>query len=157
MTIFEAILAGDISGVTDALRANPECVNDRLAEPKGGLSLLDAVRTNRELGNACGEHGWTPLHFLAALGVETKSSHAQIAEELCAKGADVNARTGPGWTPIHIIAINGTKESLGVAKCLIQHGADLGATTKHGADWRLLWQHGQEILELLSHHSQKYA
>lgn len=157
MRIFEAILAGDIAGVGDAIRANPECVNARLAEPKNGLSLRDAVRANRECVNARDEHGWTPLHLVAALGVETKPSHAHIAEELCTKGADVNARTGPGWTPIHIIAINGTRESLDVAKCLIQHGADLGATTKHGSDWKLLWQHGQEILELLSRHSQSSA
>jgi len=155
MTIFEAILAADVAGVGDALRANPQCVNARLPEPKSGLSVLDAVRANAECVNARDEHGWTPLHLVAALGVETKPSHAHIAEELCAKGGDVNARTGLGWTPIHIIAMHGTKESLGVAKCLIQHGADLGATTKHGANWRLLWQHGQEILELLSRHSQR--
>lgn len=130
MTIFEAIRAGDIAGVKDAVRANPECVNAR------------------------DERGCTPLHLVAALGIETKPSHAQIAEELIANGADMNARfTGPDWTPIHIIAFHGTKESLGVAKCLIQHGADLGATDKLGADWRLIWQHGHEIWELLSRHS----
>ncbi len=153
MTIFEAILAGDIAGVRDALRANPECVNARLAEPVSKLSLLDAVQANRECVSARDEHGWTPLHLVAALGVKTNPSHAHIAEELIANGADMNARTGPGWTPIHIISINGTKESLGVAKCLIQHGADLGAKTDSGADWKLLWQHGHEIRELLSNYS----
>jgi len=157
MTIFEVILAGDIGGVRDALRANRECVNARLVEPKSGFSLPDAVRAYRECVIALKGNGWTPLHLVAALGVETKPSHAHITEELIAHGADVNARTGLGWTPIHIIAINGTKESLGVAKCLIQHGADLGATTVHGSDWRLLWQHGEEILELFSHHSQRSA
>lgn len=135
MTIFEAIRAGDIAEVKDALRAKPECVNAR------------------------DEHGWTPLHLIAALGIDTKPSHMHISEELIANGADINARTAhrPGWTPVHIIALHGTKESLGVAKCLIQHGADLGATDQNGLDWRGIWQHGHEIRELLSHHSQGNA
>lgn len=133
MTIFEAIRAGDIARAKDAVRATPECVNAR------------------------GEHGWTPLHLIAALGIDTKPSHVHIAEELIANGADTNARTSnpPGWTPIHIIAMQGTKESLEVAKCLIRHGADLAATDKNGLDWSGIWQHGHEIRELLSRHSPK--
>ena len=157
MTIFEAILESDIVGATDALKADSECVGARLEVPKDGHSLLDAVLAYRKRANVCDERGWTPLHLLAALGVETNQAHAHIAEKLCGLGADVNARTGLGWTPIHIIAMHGTKESLEVAKCLIKHGADLKATAENGSNWRLLWRHGQEIFELLSHHDNRSA
>lgn len=157
MNIFEAIRAGDLASVRDAIQAEPKCVSARLPAPSSVKSLSDAVNDYREHGDTPDPHGWTPLHLLASLGVNTTPCHADIVEELIAHGADVDARTGLGWTAIHFIAIHGTKESLAVAKCLLRHGANLAATTEYGADWRILWKHGTEILELFSGQDQATA
>jgi len=92
---------------------------------------------------------WTLLHYLAALGYETLPVHSTMALELIRAGADVNCRTLLGWTPLIIIAMQGQKEAVSLAKILIEHNADVGAVDKHGWDWSLHWQHGEEIQAVL--------
>ena len=93
---------------------------------------------------------WTLLHYIAAQGVDSSSSHAVIASLLINAGADPNARTILGWTPLHVIASNGSAESVPVARVLLENGGDVQATTKDGMSWEMFWQHGQEIYDLLS-------
>jgi ankyrin repeat protein len=124
--IFSAIRNADLDLVKKCLRNNPDCVKAR-----------------EELDR-------TPLHTISSQGKGTLPVHVEIAELLIAHGADVNARSLRGWTPILCIAVNGSKQSVGVGKCLIDHGADLDAKDLSGSGWQSLWQHGQEVLELLT-------
>lgn len=94
-------------------------------------------------------NGWTLLHHLASLGNKTLPVHSIMAAELIRAGADVNCRTVLGWTPIHMIAMQGQKEATQLAKGLIALGADLTAVDKYGADWKMHWQHGTEIRDVL--------
>jgi hypothetical protein len=89
------------------------------------------------------------LHHLASLGNKTLPVHSIMAAELIRAGADVNCRTVLGWTPIHMIAMQGQKEATQLAKGLIALGADLTAVDKYGADWKMHWQHGTEIRDVL--------
>jgi hypothetical protein len=98
-------------------------------------------------------NGWTLLQHLAALGNEALPVHAKMAEELLSLGADVNCRTMLGWTPLHFIAINGQAQTVELAKVLIAHGLDLTAVDNQGRDWKLYWQHGKEIYDLLENAS----
>ncbi len=89
---------------------------------------------------------WTPLHYLASQGTDTRDSHTGIAKILFEFGANPNAKTRLGWTPLHMIAINGAAESLEILKLLFDHGADPFLTSGDGiSTWRIFWQHGIEI------------
>lgn len=69
--------------------------------------------------------GETPLHAAIA------ERHADIAELLVHKGADVNARnTMSGFTPLHFLAVNMHDGKL--AELLIQKGADVNAKDQAG-------------------------
>ena len=72
-------------------------------------------------------------------------------------GATVEAKTPRGWTPLHLIAINGAKESIGVLEKLIAHRANPFAIADDGvSNWRMLWQHGKEIFDLLDQYEKQY-
>jgi hypothetical protein len=127
-TLLRTIKSGDLDSFRCFLDANPSAVNAK--QPPYSSTLL---------------------HDLAALGRETLPVHARMADELIIAGADVNCRTVLGWTPIHMIAMQGQKEACELATLLIAHGADVNATANDGiSDWRLFWQHGDEIREILS-------
>jgi hypothetical protein len=131
-TIVTAIESGNLESLRRFLKTNPSAV-DAKHQP----------------------HGWTLLHHLAALGSKTLPVHSRMADELIRAGADVNCRTILSWTPIHLIAMQGQKESVELAKVLIAHGADLAAIDNHGADWKIHWQHGQEIRDVLEDASRR--
>jgi hypothetical protein len=118
----QAIMSGDLIEFRRSLQSNPNFVN-KIFEPEN----------------------WTLLHCLAALGNKALPVHSTMAQELISAGAEVNCRTPLGWTPIIMIAMNGQKELVPLARILIAHGADVRAIDNHGMDWRLHWQHGQEI------------
>jgi len=113
------------------------------------IDLILMLSKNPELVNSVNNDGWMPIHVLAAQGEDTSRIHLDMARELLRFGADANSLSPMGWTPIHLIAINGAAESVPVAKLLFQNGADVFATTGDGvSDWKLLWQHGQEVYDL---------
>ena len=53
------------------------------------------------------------------------------------------------FTPLHLIAINGSRESLSVAKVLLQNGANPNVVSKFKTTPLLMWQHGEQISDLL--------
>ena len=128
----QAIKFGNLAEIRSFIQANPRSL-DMTYEP----------------------NHWTLLHLLAAQGIDTKSVHAAMAAELLKAGADVNCRTVLGWTPIHLLAMQGQKQACELAKVLIAHGADLTAVDKMGADWRMHWQHGDEIRAVLEEASKR--
>ena len=126
-TLHEAAKCGDLDGVTRLLEKHPDAIS----------------MTNHE--------GWSALNVVAAQGEDIAERHIAVAQKLLEFGADPNSRTPLGWTPILLIAINGSAESVPLAELLLKNGADIHATAKDGiSNWRLLWQHGNEIRKLLS-------
>jgi hypothetical protein len=112
-------------------------------------SFTNLVDADPRLVMARDEHNWAPLHCIGALGSATTAVHAMMAKRLISEGADVNCRTPLGWTPIHMIAMQGQKEGADVARILIEGGADLKAIDNQGNDWKIHWQHGKEIRDIL--------
>jgi ankyrin repeat protein len=103
------------------------------------------------------EREWTPLHMLASMGKDTNEYHGKIANLLLENGADPDSTTPLGYTPLHFIAMNGNLESLGVLQQLINFNANPYCTTSDGVtNWRLLWQHGEQIFETLHAYEKRY-
>jgi len=75
--------------------------------------------------NGAGAAGETPLHAAIA------ERHAEVAELLISKGANVNARNDSGRTPLHFLAtyINDRR----LAELMLEHGSDIDARDKNGA------------------------
>lgn len=94
---------GNVAVVKDLLRRNP-------------LLARHSLRGAKEVGE------YTPLHEAAAGG------HTEVAEELLAHGADVNAAGGRA-TPLEMAACNGHRR---VAELLISRGAKLDLFTSAG-------------------------
>ena len=74
----------------------------------------------------CGFYNQTPL--ISA----SKSSQLSIVKYLIEKGADVNAKNIGGWTALHFA------RTLEVAKCLVDHGADIESVNKY-ENTPLIW------------------
>ncbi len=69
-------------------------------------------------------NGRTALHAAADEG------HKNVAKNLVAHGAEVNAKDRDGWTPLHLAADGGHRD---VAELLLAHGAVINARTDIGA------------------------
>ncbi|HEY4689399.1 MAG TPA: ankyrin repeat domain-containing protein [Anaerolineae bacterium] len=127
LSLFEASAVGDLERVKSILAEDPDLI--------------------AELMNAYSHDGFTPLGLAAFFG------HADIAEYLLARGAEVNSvsRNRMRVMPLHS-AVAG--RHLRIAEALIAHGADVNAaqqdgfTPLHGAA-----QNGQQemVLLLLDH------
>lgn len=96
------------------------------------LGRIDRVRTlladDPALVRAHSHDGWTALHLAAFFG------HPEVARELIARGADVNARSrserfAKSNTPLHAAAAN---QQTAVAELLVDHGAEINARDGSG-------------------------
>lgn len=125
MRLYEAIKAADLDLVSQLVSNDTSTLSER------------------------NELGWTPLHVISAQGEDTVKTHSEIALLLISNGADVNAQDNIGFTPLHYIAVNGSRESLCVAKVLLENGANPNVVSKSGVTPLFLWQHGEEIEQLL--------
>ena len=125
MRLYKAIKAADLDLVSELVSNDPVTLSEK------------------------NERGWTPLHVISAQGAGTVKKHSEIAQLLISKGADVNAQDNNGFTPLHLIAINGSRESLSVAKVLLQNGANPNVVSKFKTTPLLMWQHGEQISDLL--------
>lgn len=94
-----------------ARNGNTEAVEQFLVKGSG-VNAIDPI------------FGMPPLSWAALLG------HAETADLLIQKGADVNARNEDGATPLHGAAFLGEVET---ADMLIQKGADVNARNDEGA------------------------
>jgi len=160
--IFHALTTGDTERVKSLLRERPDLANarnesgdpvlmtaaylgrrdvfDLLIQSGAGVSvfeasalgLLDRVRDGLDrdpaLVNTHSHDGWTALHLASFFG------HAEIANLLLTRGADVNARSKSTRfarenTPLHAAAAN---RQVGVAEVLLSHGADVNARDGSG-------------------------
>lgn len=125
-SIHELARAGDVEGVAAAIERDPAaCIHE------------------------VEENDWTPLHVVAAQGVDSTARHAAIATMLIEAGADVHARDVAGQTPLHLVAVNGSAEALPVAQVLLAGGADVREQNALGLDCLEQVVHGGEVRELL--------
>jgi hypothetical protein len=169
-----AIENSDLKGVARILDWDIEVVNKLNHEGLSPLHLLCLKTTensredhwiavhlikkgadvNLTSGN---KNEWSPIHYIAAQGVDTRPSHLKVLDVLLDNGATVEAKAPRGWTPLHLIAINGAKESIGVLEKLIAHRANPFAIADDGiTTWRMLWQHGEEVFEALDQYEKRY-
>lgn len=175
--VFEAIKSGEVDKVRALIEADPALVNAKdeagnsailLATYYGRKAIVDVLRAqgahtsifeaaaagdfervrawvedDASLVNAFAHDGHTPLGLASFFG------HADIAEYLLSKGAEVNVASQNRMKvmPLHS-AVAG--RHIGVVKALLEHGADVNAvqqdgfTPLHGAA-----QNGQEEMVLL--------
>jgi hypothetical protein len=112
----------------------------------GNLKLIESTNSD----------GWTPLHVIAAQGVDTRPVHVEIAELLLQSGADPDSKSPLGWTPLHLIAINGADESMPILEILIDYNANPFLTANDGiTNWWILWQHGEAVKNAIENYEKK--
>lgn len=103
--------------------------------------------------------GYTPLHYVLASTARLDDWNArriEVAKQLLAAGADMNARTAEGFTPL-MMAANQPSE---VIRFLVENGADVkAAVVVRGEKMGMLYLFGRskntEALEILRVHGAK--
>ena len=117
--------------------------------------FLQIIDKRPQLLEQTNDQGASLLHLVAAQGIDTNNSHLIMAEYLLSRNINPNCRTLVGWTPLHLIVINGSERSIPIAKLLLENGADINAKANDGeTDWRVLWQHGQELYQFMKKYTQ---
>ena len=106
----EAILRGADVRVSTGYRGGPMNV----AAVHDDLELLRLIHERGADPNARDERGMTPLMYQPAL---------HTAEALLAYGADVNATDSGGRSALTILALSEDRESIAVARLLMERGA----------------------------------
>jgi ankyrin repeat protein len=138
LDLYSAVAVGDNERVRRLLVQNPASANARNRDGYPALHLAIAMNyeniAKRLLTTGCdveianqaedvGDQGDTPLHAAAFWG------RYAIAEELIARGANVNATSKKKWTPLHdAAATNNTR----VARLLLEKGAKYDAQDADG-------------------------
>jgi len=123
--LYEAVRAGKVAEVSAVVAANPTLAIFAAAL-SGDVAVLENLLTgNRSLVTAVSPDGWLPLHLAAHFGKE------EAARVLLNKGADVSARSTNALTntALHAAAAG---RAVGVAKLLIDHGANVNARQQAG-------------------------
>jgi ankyrin repeat protein len=132
--VFVAAMLGKIDRLGELLQADPSLAGAYSEDGWTALHLaaffghVEAVRMLIDAGSDVGavsrnDQGNTALH------ASLPGAHLQIAEMLLAAGSDVNARQAHSFTPLHEAALIGDPA---IARLLLDHGADAGATTDAG-------------------------
>jgi ankyrin repeat protein len=175
--VFEAIKADEVDKVRALIEADPALVNAKdeagnsailLATYYGRKAIVAVLRAqgaqtsifeaaaagdfdrvrawvedDASLANAFSHDGYTPLGLASFFG------HADVAEYLLAKGAevDVTSQNRMKVTPLHSAAAG---RHVGIVKALLEHGADVNAVQQDGfAPIHGAAQNGQEEMVLL--------
>jgi hypothetical protein len=90
-----------------------------------------------------------PYNFLTLLHVAARHGSLELVNELIARGADVNARTGDGCTPLHNAAMGGDRAE--IIEALVRNGADINALMDAGFSalmWAYKYNHGRTVAAL---------
>jgi hypothetical protein len=98
-----------------------------------------AGRFRDDLRTMLDKFGWTPLH------VAVEKRQINVASNLLARSADVNARGRNGKTPLHLAARDGNLE---LVKVLTGAGADLNAKDREGKtplDFASAWDRARVV------------
>jgi ankyrin repeat protein len=155
--LFEAIRAGDLSGVSVLVAEDPSLAIFAAAILGDTPQIEELLAGNRSLVSGFSTDGWTPLHLAAFFGkieatrlllnkgaaVNARSTnqmsnlplHAaaagrstEIVKLLLDHGADANDRQHGGWTPLHEAAQSGNVE---MARTLVDSGADVNVRAEN--------------------------
>jgi ankyrin repeat protein len=108
---------------------------------------MEAVQALLEHDAEVNKHGWTPLHYAAAVG------NVDIMKLLLDKSAYIDAESPNKTTPIMMAARAGQTDAV---KLLIEEGADLSLTNEQGLSALDFAKKGEhpELVELLQPHKQ---
>ncbi len=134
ITFFEAAALGKKNIVEEALKENPDLVNDfsddgftplGLASYFGKEEIVHLLLLNGADPNISSRNGYHvyPIHSAVA------SNYEMISKMLLEAGADVNVVQMSGATPLHSAAHNGNIDLLIV---LLEAGANVNALTEDG-------------------------
>ena len=134
LDVFEAAAIGDVPLLQDLVTRNPGDVNR--FSPDGFRPLgLAAFFGQTEAALLLMEKGADPhgisrnTQRVAPLHSAASSDAIQVARELIARGADVNARQQSGYIPLHAAVQNGSVE---MVRLLLRAGADCSAPNDAG-------------------------
>lgn len=134
-TLFNLVVAGDVSGVAALLEENP-----KLADAKDSCLAKEVRSGNRPLHvanediarllldhgarvDSRNDDGATPLHRASSSG------EAGLARLLLSRGANVELRNRWGQTPLYIAVLAGNVE---IVELLVSNGADIEAKNDLG-------------------------
>jgi ankyrin repeat protein len=132
--IHDAVTAGDLNKVRALIEADPTLLESK---DQWGHTLLHIACWKEQFKvanylidkganvNARNIYGVPVLNGAIKEGDECVS----LVRRLIDKGADINVEKSANGSPLHLAAIKGNIE---VGKILIDHGADLNATSRHG-------------------------
>jgi ankyrin repeat protein len=153
--IFEAVEAGDTTGVEELLEADPSQLEEFSEDGWTPLHLAcfygysELVTALVKRGADVGKRSANDMRQ-AALDVAIAGRHSEIVELLLAHAADPNAASKGGWTPLQSAAASGDEE---IVRLLLARGADRNAQLKDGrkaADLARAQGHNA-IAELIEH------
>jgi ankyrin repeat protein len=119
--LIEAIKVGDLDGVTQLLRQNPQLANGR---PTSGESpIMTAVYRGRQAAIAAliAAGAEIDIFAAAALGRVDDLRHTL-------NGTSVNGYAHDGWTPLHLASFFGHSDA---ARLLLDSGADVRAVSQN--------------------------
>jgi len=124
-SLYEAARAGDAVRLSAIVAEHPTLAVFAAALSGDVAALENLLNGNRSLVTAVSPDGWLPLHLAAHFGKE------EAARVLLNKGAAANARSTNALTntALHAAAAG---RAAGVAKMLIERGADVNARQHSG-------------------------
>lgn len=121
------------------------------AASQGVPKIVELLLANKADVNSISSEGFTPLHAAACNG--KNDTRKTVVEILLKSGANVNAKIPrSGETPLHKAIFRGDVE---VVKLLLDHGADVNATSKFGVTSLYFARNSKVISELLKEHGAK--
>ena len=123
--LYEAARAADSAKVSAVVAANPTLAIFAAAISGDVAALQNLLTGNRSLITAVSPDGWLPLHLASHFGKDN------AVRTLLNQGAEVNARSTNALTNTALHAATAGRAA-GVAKLLIDHGANVNARQHSG-------------------------
>ena len=158
VNIHNAAAKGDVGAVQEAISKGAD-VNApgqerkrplHWAAQRGHLEVVAALINARADVNAKDKFGWSSLHLTCGLSnsQNTRERHFQVAKELIANGAAVNATTKEGVTPLYWATKNERKD---MVELLLQKDVMINAKDFEGYTAMFWARRGKEpkIVQML--------
>lgn len=153
LNVFEASATGQLKQLRALIEAHPDQLNAYAGDgfyPLGLAAFFGHTETARYLlgKGANVSQRANNAQKVQAIHAAAAGNHVEIAGDLLAHGADVNATQEGGFTPLHAAAQNGNPE---MTRLFLKHGANKAAKTDDGKtarDFALAGGH-TEVAEIL--------
>jgi len=119
--LIDAIKVGDLDGVTQLLRQNPQLANGRPAS--GEPPIMTALYRGRQAAIAALIASGAQIDIFAAAALGRVDDLRNTVN-----GTSVNAYAHDGWTPLHLASFFGHSDA---ARLLLDSGADVRAVSQN--------------------------